>query len=80
MWYSAVNTWKDNRYHNTFETADPTDFEELLSWQDKDISEIHGIVPIPVCSFLDAYAAAAEDPNNEAGNQFWPCPASGASG
>ena len=77
---AAVNTWSKNGNQNSNTPADPTDFDTLKSLSTGDITQIPGLVQIPVCTFKQAADTATNDKTNAAGNPFWPCPASGATG
>lgn len=61
-------------------TQDPTTLDTLQTWEKGALPDIHGIVPIPVCSFQEAGDTAVADPHNEAQNPNWPCPADGVVG
>lgn len=39
-----------------------------------DITNVPGLVAVPVCTLVEAIVIATNDPSNSAGNPVWPCP------
>ncbi|KAK3722536.1 hypothetical protein LTR37_002528 [Vermiconidia calcicola] len=73
---NVIRSWQENGNKNGAAplsgAVDDSKLERLING---DLTAATGLVPIPVCSFEEARSAAYADPENEAQNLWWPCPA-----
>ncbi|KAK3700719.1 hypothetical protein LTR37_015801 [Vermiconidia calcicola] len=73
---NAIRSWQENGNKNrAAPLSGAVDDSKLDALVNGDLSAATGLVPIPVCSFEEARLTAYADPENEAENLWWPCPA-----